>query len=437
MKVAVLGGGITGLTLTRLLAEHGHDVHCLEAAPATGGLCASETVDGFVADKSGGHIVFSKDAAVLAYMLEALEPVGHHTSERRTFIYQRGRYIPYPFENGLGELPDEPRFLCLRDYVEAAFERRTGAPEPDNFEDWCRWRFGEEICREFMWPYNRKIWNVDLRELGVRWVSGRVPDAPLDDVLRAALGHSTVGYGHQAVFHYPLEGGFQAMVDGVLARIPAGRVHTATPCRLLERDGSGWSVNGQAYDRVVSTIPMQELAKVLPDVPEAVARAFAGLGWSSLATVFMALDRPEVPARSWVYFPHQENGPQNRITYLSNYSPRNAPDGKTSVMAEVTYVGAPPATDEQITRSVAEGLERCGVIERRQVIFTRVHHSRYAYILYGHGLEERLDTIRAWAESANLDLCGRFGNYDYFNSDQCIRSAMDKAAEIHAFARSG
>ena len=171
-----------------------------------------------------------------------------------------------------------------------------------------------------MHPYNEKLWNVDLSDLGVEWVAGRVPDAPLEDVLRSALGISTVGYAHQASFHYPLTGGFESIVNGVLRTVPQDRVRTNTPCRTLKKTAAGWQVNDEPFDRVVSTIPLQELGKVLLDVPEQVSRAFRALDYVSLLTVFLALDRPTVPARSWVYFPHASDGPQNRITYLSNYS---------------------------------------------------------------------------------------------------------------------
>ena len=437
MKVAVLGAGITGAVLTRALHEQGHHVVCLEASARTGGLCGSETIEGFVCDRAGGHIIYSKDEEVLRYVLEATSHVGHHTTERDTCIYEYGRHVSYPFENGLADLPSVARFECVRGYVEATFSRRNGSPIPDNFHDWCLWRFGEGISQHFMHPYNEKIWNVDLRDLGVEWVDGRVPDAPLEDVLRSALGTRTVGYGHQAIFHYPLTGGFESIVDGVLRHIPTGIVQTNSPCSTLEKTSSGWLVNGESYDRVISTIPLQELAKVLAEIPEDVASSFGKLDYTSLLTVFLALNRPEVPPRSWIYFPHAADGPQNRITYLSNYSPQNAPPGKSSIMAEVTFHGDLPATEEVITKQVIEGLVQSGMVAPAEIMWTRTFESRYAYILYRQDLETNLARVRAWCRSQELDIVGRFANYDYFNSDGCIRAALDLAATYAYLSGSG
>lgn len=430
MKIAVLGGGITGLVTTHLLCERGHEVSCLEASSRTGGLCQSETVDGFVADRAGGHIIFSKDQEVLDFALSLLEPVGYHTTERNTFIYYKGNHVQYPFENGLCDLDPEDTFTCLNGYIEAQFARRQGAPEPDNFHDWCLWRFGDGICNIFMHPYNQKIWNVDLKELGTRWVSGRVPDAPMEDVLRSALGMRTSGYRHQSVFHYPLAGGFEAICDGVLRRLPDGVVQTGTPCTSVARDGDAWIVNGERYDRVVSTIPLQELIKTLTDdVPGEVREAFESLDWTSLMTVFLALDRSDPPPHSWVYFPDPADGPQNRITWLSNYSPGNAPAGCSSIMAEVTYYQDPSGSDEEVTQQVVDGLSNAGFMEPDQLRFSRVWHNRYAYILYRHQLEENLDVVRSWCADTGLDIIGRFGNYSYFNSDMCIRASLDLVAD--------
>jgi protoporphyrinogen oxidase len=71
------------------------------------------------------------------------------------------------------------------------------------FGAWVRWRFGDGIAKHFMDPYNEKVWKRELDFLTSDWVAGRVPDAPVDDVLRAAVGIRTEGYTHQSIFYYP------------------------------------------------------------------------------------------------------------------------------------------------------------------------------------------------------------------------------------------
>jgi protoporphyrinogen oxidase len=411
MNVAILGGGITGVALAKFLSDQGHRTSIFEADDRPGGLCKSEVVDGFVVDRAGGHILYSADREVLEFLLGVLGPEGAVKSERKTKIFHRGRYVSYPFENGLGDLSPEDNFACLKGYVEAAFARRNGAVEPTNFHDWCLWRFGDGVSRTFMHPYNEKIWNVDLRTLGTTWVRGRVPDAPMDDVLKASVGLKTVGYAHQAVFWYPTEGGFETIVRRLVATLPEGALRLSTPVRSVRKSGDAFLINGERFDRAVSTLPLPRLSAVLEETPATFRKAVEGARYTSLLTVLVALKNANLPDLSWAYFPHPENGPQNRITYLSNYAPNNAPPGRSSVMAEVTYVGDRP-DPEKTARDVVEGLARCGVFATEDVLFTKTYDNRFAYILYEHGLEERVAAARAYANEIGLDLVGRFRNYD-------------------------
>ena len=72
VKTAILGGGLTGLTLARFLSGAGEEVVVLEAETSIGGLCRSRKESGFTFDTGGSHIIFSKDEEVLRFMLAVL-----------------------------------------------------------------------------------------------------------------------------------------------------------------------------------------------------------------------------------------------------------------------------------------------------------------------------------------------------------------------------
>ncbi|MEE9394501.1 MAG: FAD-dependent oxidoreductase [Planctomycetota bacterium] len=426
LKTAILGGGITGVSLAYFLQNQGVDWQLFEAAPRLGGLCRSETTDGFVADCAGGHIIFSKDQEVLDFVLGILGEGNHHQTPRKSAIYYRGDYVQYPFENGLADLPLNDNYECLSGYVKSDFERRTGAAEPTNFKDWCMWRFGSGISKHFMFPYNEKLWNIDLKDMNTSWVSGRIPDAPVDDVLRASIGIRTEGYKHQSVFWYPLEGGFETIVKSVAAKLDESRLHVSAPVKEVVIKKKGFDVDGVHYDKLFSTLPLPELKKVMKGIPDDIAASFDRLQYTSLWSVIVAIDAPDKTDRSWIYFPHPETGPFNRLTHLSNYSPGNAPKGKSSVMVEVTHRGELDLDDAKLAE-IVDHLADCDILERDKVLFSRAWNNKYAYILYTHDLEENLDRVRSWLKGQGVEILGRFGNYDYFNSDQCIRAAMDAA----------
>ena len=133
MKIAILGAGVSGLSLARMLCEGGlalADITLFEADAIPGGLCRSKTVDGFTYDVSGGHILFSKDRAVMQWMKDqAGGDAAFVQRERHTKIRFGNRFVHYPFENGLGDLPElakddaELREWILARRLEAALSK--------------------------------------------------------------------------------------------------------------------------------------------------------------------------------------------------------------------------------------------------------------------------------------------------------------------------
>ncbi len=431
MKTAILGAGVSGLALGRFLIQGGHDPKDLvlfEAAKVPGGLCRSKSVEGFTYDVAGGHILFSKDKPAMDWMIaEGGGSQNFVRRDRNTKIRFGDAWVHYPFENGLGDLPPEVNFDCLKGYVEAWRARSDSGQEhnhqaPADFAAWVRWRFGDGIAEHFMNPYNEKIWKRPLSEITSSWVAGRVPDAPIDDVLKASIGIQTEGYTHQAIFYYPQRNGFQAITDGLAERLGAC-VRLGTRVANVARRGDGYTVDGEAFDRVVSTLPMNLLPDVLEGLDDGAAQAMAQLSYNSITCILLALDRPQHPDLSWIYLPHHEQGPANRVTYMSNYSPGNAPPGKTSLMCEVTSPGGQPYPGPELEQQVIDGLVTAGLMRREELLFTDRDSSRFAYIVYDAPFEARRKAALDGLARLGIEALGRFGQYEYWNSDQCVIAA--------------
>src|SRR3989338_11285710 len=105
-RVLIIGAGPTGLGAAYRFQEAGFkDFILLEAAAHPGGLAASFVDDkGFTWD-IGGHVQFSH----YRYYDEVLDrALGdewiHH--QRESWIYLKGRFVPYPFQNNIHRLDD-------------------------------------------------------------------------------------------------------------------------------------------------------------------------------------------------------------------------------------------------------------------------------------------------------------------------------------------
>ena len=114
-----------------MLAADGHRLTVIEKSERAGGLCKSRRYGEFTFDEAGGHILFSKDKTVLDWQLERCGgEAGTVRTVRNTKIRWHDRWVPYPFENGVGHLTKEAIVDCMAGYVEAYAARRAGTPGP-------------------------------------------------------------------------------------------------------------------------------------------------------------------------------------------------------------------------------------------------------------------------------------------------------------------
>ena len=114
-----------------------------------------------------------------------------------------------------------------------------------------------------------KVWKCDLRQLASSWVSGRVPEAPIEDILKSAIGSDTKGYAHQSVFWFPRKGGFETLVRGTVAG-SGFDLQCGVSISRVERKGSQFAVDGELYDLVVNTVPLPLAEPLFGDIPEAI-----------------------------------------------------------------------------------------------------------------------------------------------------------------------
>ena len=207
----------------------------LEKESRGGGHCQTVQQDGFTYDAGGPHIIFSRNQEMVDYMVSLLGD-NVHRARRNNKIFYRGRYVKYPFENGLFDLDPQDRFECLYHYIKNDYP-----PPQTNFKEWMYHHFGKGLAEKYLIPYNEKIWNVPAEQLGLEWVEGRVPKPPLEDVIKAAVGVETEGYTHQLYFNYPLRGGIESLPRALDKRV--GNIILGLHCGRVWKESGRWCVS--------------------------------------------------------------------------------------------------------------------------------------------------------------------------------------------------
>jgi protoporphyrinogen oxidase len=423
--IGILGGGVSGLFTAYFL---GGDVDVLEGDDCVGGLARCFGGQGFLSD-IGGHILFSKDKEALAHEIAILGD-NVRTGLRQNKILYKGLHVKYPFENGIDQLAPEERAEILHDFIENPHRAK-----PANFREWMFHVFGDALTNKYLLPYNEKIWKTPPEEMSLEWVD-RVPRPPLMDLIKTAVGVPTEGYTHQLHFQYPERGGFESLPRAVASRL-AGKITTGFRVSKLRKIDGGWAVvsaqgEERTYRRLVATIPIGSLFDALGDVPREVSDAAAGLRYNSLRVVLVGT-RPGVLSPYTALYVPDPASLYHRVCYNHVFSPNNCPPGCHSVSTEITVSPGSELdswSDQRLIDRVVDDLVRDGVVRREDICHRQVHRERYAYVIYTQGYSGRVKVIRDFTQTLGIDLAGRFAEYQYVNTDACVRRALDLSRQL-------
>lgn len=430
--ICILGGGLAGLLSALTLQNKGLKILVLEKERKVGGLLRTVTIDNFSFDMGGSHVIFSKNDKILNLML-TLIPGGAKKHYRNSKIYYKGRFIKYPFENGLNELDLYERYECLIDFIKALINKYKGvSKEPQNFKEWCYTTFGRSICTKYMIPYNEKIWKLQLDELSVDWVKDRVPNPPVEDIIKSAIGIPTEGYTHQLTFYYPHRGGIEALIKGIKQSLEHNvSIITKFNVSNLFKEDSKFIVKAGKKEcvcnEVISTIPLPELLKILirSEVPKIISKLVNKLRYVSLVVFGIGGKTKKKFNYHWVYFPQKEVV-FHRLAFLSNYSNSMAPKNKVSLIAEVSIPSnlIKKINTRELYEQVVEGLSNVGVINKNDIEVSTHCTWKYAYIVYDHNYKFVTRIIKIFLKEYGIKLVGRFSTWSYLNMDHVFENVI-------------
>jgi protoporphyrinogen oxidase len=422
--ILILGAGPTGLGAAYRLQERGvGDFTVIEAREQPGGL-ASSYVDsrGFTWDV-GGHVQFSHYAYYDDLLDRAVDRWLYH--ERESWVWIKGRFVPYPFQNNIHRLAAGDRRRALDGLERAAAAR--GERRPENFGEWIRWTFGEGIAELFLEPYNFKVWGYLPATLGIGWMGDRVAVPDLERIKQNVRdGRDDVSWGPNNRFRFPLRGGTGAIWHGVAKLIDAGRFRYGRAVRRIDLERRRVELaDGEtlAYGALVSSLPLTALAAMCEGLDPGARRAAAALVYSSVHILGIGLrgGKPdELGKKCWIYFPDPAS-PYYRVTVFSNYSPHNVPDGEGhwSLMAEVCESPVKPVDRAVLPDAVLRAMRADRLVPPGAEVVSVWHRrEEHGYPTPFLGRDAALAAIRAALERHRVYSRGRFGAWQYEVSNQ-------------------
>lgn len=434
-RVAILGGGITGLSAAYTLAlarRRGLAVeeHLFERNVRLGGSISTERIDGFVVEGGPDSFLSEKpEAAALCRELGLGDSLmGSNDAERRTYILQRNRLVPLP--DGLMLLVPTrvwpmitTPLLPLSSKLAVVGELFTSPPGASERADepvasFVRRHFGDAMVANIADPLLAGVFGGDSERLSVRSVLPRFleMERKYGSLTRAALDlrrqrRARAASGPAPSLFMTLKDGLDGMVEAITARLERARIHLGERVSSMDRgalaapDRDAYTVSYQPggaiqADAVILALPAYECARLLAPFDAALGEAFAAVPYSSGLTVSLGFDPPlsrPLPPGFGFLVPRAAQRRLIACTFVHQKFGHRAPEGSALIrcfLGGVRDPGILDLSDAEITALVRTELESILKFtgEPRFVRICRWPASMPQYTL-GH--DERVATIRA------------------------------------------
>jgi protoporphyrinogen oxidase len=157
------------------------------------------------------------------------------------------------------------------------------------------------------------------------------------------------------------------------------------------------------------------------------------LRYNAIYIAMIAVNDTSLMDKSAIYIPDPEVLP-HRVCYMGFFSPNMVREGTSSLIAEIT---CRPGSDvdnagkDWVLQKSIDDLDRVGVIRKENVIATEIRRIEYAYPVYDLHYTKNSQIVRNYFSSIGVHLLGRFAEFEYINSDECLRRAVALAERLN------
>lgn len=444
-RIVILGAGPAGVGAAHWLRKtRKAQVTVVEQNTVVGGNAGSFEAGGQRLDYGSHRLHPACDPEILAEIRDLL---GDDLLDRPRHgrIHLRGKFVHFPLKPVDLMLRLDPRFALgsLTDMGRKALGGKRD--EGDSFASVLLANLGPTICRDFYFPYARKIWGRDPDTLSGIQARRRVSAGSFGKLVRKVLsqvpGLKPPGAGR---FFYPKKGYGQiseafaaaAQKNGADFRLGSrvAKLHGPSSAQapwIIELDRNGKTTEVTA-DYVWSTIPITVLARSLSGrVPAEVRDASAAVEYRAMILVYLELPVDQFTEFDAHYFPSADVS-ITRLSEPKNYAVVAEPRGRTTLCAELPCEAEDEVwrmDDAGLGRQVADDLARAGIPLPAPPVAVHTRRLRQAYPIYTRGYEGPFGTLDHWAESLpRLLTYGRQGLFAHDNTHHALymaRAAVD------------
>jgi protoporphyrinogen/coproporphyrinogen III oxidase len=470
-RVAVIGGGISGLAAAHRLIELSDKggtkvaVELFEAGPRLGGVIWTERIAECLAELGADSFITNKPAAIELCQRLKLDDrlIPTDAAHRQALVLRRGKPVPIPegfmlmAPSRIGPVLASPIFSPLgklRLALEFFVPRRREMGD-ESVASFVRRRLGAQALDRLVQPLVAGIYTSDPEKLSLEATLPRFIEMErrYGSLIRAARSQrpesgtaadstpreSGARYGMFVSF----QDGMSELVAALVHRIEeAGAIHRETAVRALRRPAEAtgdWTLetaDGRSlpFDGVIVALPAHRAAELLTPADANLGGALGAIEYASSAIVVTGHDERDVAHplnASGLVIPAVERRQILSVSFASRKFAGRAPAGQVVLR---TFVGGAlqpeflQRTDEELARLVQSELaDILGV--RGEPTFVRVSRHDRSMPQYHVGHRERVARIRTLlAGHPRLALAGNA--FDGVGVPDCVQSGQSAAERV-------
>lgn len=413
----ILGAGIAGLGASYNLFQKGRTSTVVEKDSTYGGLCGSFEIRGFRFDKFV-HLSFTSSDIIKELFEKSTKEILKH--QPVSYNVYKGLWIKHPAQNNIYPLSKEEKDLIIKGFLS---RKKANETLIRNYEDWLRLQFGDYFAEHFPMVYTRKYWMKEACELRTEWIGQRVYQPSVEEVIAGSKTSDTPNTYYAKEMRYPQTGGYVTFL-----KIMADSSDIQYNKEVISIDTKEKKVTFAdgtllGYNRLISSIPLPEMVKIVQGVPSEIIVAASKLECTCGYHVSIALKTKNIPPYLWWYI-YDEDNLSARVHSPSLKSPDNAPTGCSSLQMEV-YCKLGEYTEQEIKdRTVGKLIEK-GIIKEEDILFVHLGFEKYANVIFTEPIYESRKIVRDFLALVGIETIGRFGEWDYLWSDQSLLSGLN------------
>ncbi|MBT42235.1 MAG: UDP-galactopyranose mutase [Idiomarina sp.] len=407
MKVLIIGAGISGLSVANLLSERkGISADIWESNKKPGGLIECDVVRGFLYHKVGGHVFNSKKTDVLNWFWGKFDKENEFVKvDRNAKILLQNKLVGYPLENHLYQLDRKLASQVVKDLISASKNDKV----EKNFKEFLLNTFGRTLCDMYFFPYNEKIWQCNLEKVSLEWLEGKLPTPDLEKIIVDNIFKKKEDEMVHSTFFYPVKGGSQFIAN----RLSEGlNIEYGLTVDSIQIHPHGVIVNNEFYEKLIFTGDVRELNFIIEGLSESAYSAVknvTSLLSHGTSNILCECDPTDL---SWLYIPESFTR-AHRIIYTGNFSKFNNTNSQRS-SCTVEFSGK-LTEDEMINE-----LDKLP----GNLVPLSSNHQKSSYVIHESKTKKSVETVKSELAKHNVLLLGRFAEWEYFNMDTAIASAM-------------